>query len=352
MRRLAAVLLLLLLCATPAFAVGLVTRYVDPDSAGGNGTTSALTGANAAYASCSAWEAAEDDNLVTADVVHRVYFLSQHASHTADTTTCAISGWTTDATRYIDMVVDPSYRHSGVYSTTKYRMEMTNPAAGQILQIQEEYVNVTGFQVKLTSDNTSAYKTVTIDSVSTSVVRLDKCLIVGVLGSNTSSTNTSGLQISDTQTTVYVTNSLIAGYLNGRATPVGRGVYVIDVANAYFYNNTWVNNTTGLFRNTSGTVQITNGGFSGNTTAYTGTGVTCTTCSTTTPTFKNAGGSPPDYHLATGDTTWTGAGASATDLSASFTDDVDGKTRFLPWTLGFDQQDAVSFLSLLILMLP
>ncbi len=68
-------------------------RYVNTDStAGGDGTTNAITGDNRAYASLNEWEAAEQINLTLYYQSHIVYC----SGSTPDTTSVEILGWTTN----------------------------------------------------------------------------------------------------------------------------------------------------------------------------------------------------------------------------------------------------------------
>ena len=123
------------------------TRYVDVDAdAGGDGTTNGLSGGTCAYKSLSIWEAARDDvgDLVTNDSIEDVVCGSAHASHTADTGGVVIDGWTTDATRYINIRGAASDSHLGVYDATKYRLAMTNSTA---LNLNEQYVRVNRLQL-------------------------------------------------------------------------------------------------------------------------------------------------------------------------------------------------------------
>ena len=83
-----------------------VERFVDMEveSAGGNGTTRVHdTGdANRAYSSLSAWESAEQTNLVTDTDTHRV----RCAGSTADTTLVQLIGWTPNASFFITIQGD------------------------------------------------------------------------------------------------------------------------------------------------------------------------------------------------------------------------------------------------------
>ena len=118
-----------------------ITRYVNPGSTGGNGTTSALSGANAAYASLSAWEAAEQQDLVTGNNIALV----NCAGTTADTTVTTIVGWTTGATNYIEIIGDNT---TGKWSTSNYRL---SAGFGILIDIQEENVRIDKLQLDQTS---------------------------------------------------------------------------------------------------------------------------------------------------------------------------------------------------------
>ena len=59
------IIILTLLVLGNIASAATVTRYVNPGSVGGNGTTAALTGTDAAYVSLSAWNTAEATDLVS-----------------------------------------------------------------------------------------------------------------------------------------------------------------------------------------------------------------------------------------------------------------------------------------------
>src|SRR5687768_517134 len=99
----------------------MATRYVDPNStAGGDGTTTALAGANRAYVSMSAWEAARQADLTLTETEECICLTNGGLE---DATTVSIDGWTTDATHYIDIKTDAAYRHAGTFDATKYRLK-------------------------------------------------------------------------------------------------------------------------------------------------------------------------------------------------------------------------------------
>jgi hypothetical protein len=129
-----------------------VVRYVNPGSTGGNGTTPALTGVNAAYASMSAWDAAEQTNLVTDGDTHLLL-----CAGGSDNTTCQLNGWTTDATHDITIQGDSGqsdgFNTTGAFSTSFYHMHL-DATQNIILDIREDYVTVDGIQFLMdASDN-------------------------------------------------------------------------------------------------------------------------------------------------------------------------------------------------------
>ena len=110
-----------------------ITRYVNTGSSGGNGTTSALTGDNAAYASLNAWEAAEDgiDHAGDDMVVNCAGATDDGAG------TCVIdSGWTADS---ISIIGDAD----GVWDDSHYTMGVGN---WQYILIQHSDVSIANIQ--------------------------------------------------------------------------------------------------------------------------------------------------------------------------------------------------------------
>lgn len=70
----------------------------------------------------------------------------------ADTTAADIVGHETDATHTITVTCDAGDRHSGVWNTSKYRLEGISIADSGLLAINENNVTVDGLQVYLTTD--------------------------------------------------------------------------------------------------------------------------------------------------------------------------------------------------------
>ncbi len=128
--------------------VAEVVRYVNTASSGGDGTTNAESGAQAAYASLNAWEAAEQTDLVSDGNWMHVY-CSTGSGTAADTTAVTVYGWTTDATHYILIeAADGDQAVKSGVSATRYRLDVSSDTA---LKIYEHYVRVDGLQIRTTA---------------------------------------------------------------------------------------------------------------------------------------------------------------------------------------------------------
>jgi hypothetical protein len=124
----------------------LVTRYVNAGSSGGDGTTQALTGSTAAYASLAAWQAARFRNLVSADEIEEV--ICEGSTEDAITATLLLSGWTTDATRYVSIKAGPNDRATTKWSNSKYRITLTPTGGGNTIENSSIlYLRIDGLQI-------------------------------------------------------------------------------------------------------------------------------------------------------------------------------------------------------------
>jgi hypothetical protein len=302
------------------------TRYVDPNAAaGGTGTTNALSGANCAYVSLAVWEAARQADLTSSDVIERCVCSSDDAgsTHAADTTVFDIDGWTTDATRYIQ--IEAASSHGGKWNDSIYRLAVAS--GSHAFSCTEEYLRIYGLQIYRNQNLDCIYTASALSGVWT----LEKLILkkAGTDGACFRSNSTSFAG------TVNIHNSIL--YDSPWVAFVARGA---SGATYNLRNCTFHNNTNGIYNVDSRTVAATNCGLAATVAnAYIGT-VTQTTCSTSAPTFVDEAGD--DFHLAAADSTWKNAG---TDLSATFTDDIDGETRPTgagTWDIGCDEYVSAS----------
>ncbi len=178
-----------------------VTRFVNTSSSGGDGTTNNESGATAAYASLSAWEAAEQTNLVADGDVH-VVNCDSGSSDNADTISTTIDGWTTGASNNI--TINGEDLTSTAFSTGKYRMDCNDGC----LTINENYVTVNQIQFKVTRDVSNFPQGVGTNSMASggSDVIINRCVVlVNLAGGNARR----GIKGGDSDTTMTIKNTVI-----------------------------------------------------------------------------------------------------------------------------------------------
>jgi len=96
------------------------------------------------YTSLSAWEAAENRDLVASDEIAVARIEGPWTN--PDTSPVVIDGWTTDATHYIKIYTTLDARHGGKWDNTKYRLETTDSTA---VDVNENYVKIDGLQISV-----------------------------------------------------------------------------------------------------------------------------------------------------------------------------------------------------------
>lgn len=115
-----------------------VIRYINCSSAGGDGTTNAESGANAAYPSFQSWEAGERTDLVAAADTHRV-ICSSGTSNNEDLLNLAytVSLWTTSVAFGITLEAAPGEEAGTEWDDTKYRLVQLAASNSFGLKLQE-----------------------------------------------------------------------------------------------------------------------------------------------------------------------------------------------------------------------
>lgn len=351
MRRLLLIAAAVLLLAGQGWAATTVIRYVDPNSAactGANcGTTNALSSADNthAYPSLFAWEAARQRNLVTADEIERVICSSDDAgsTHAADTTGVTIDGWTTDATRYIQ--IEAASSHGGKWNESIYRRD-----GAARLQIGESFVNVIGIQIRITS---AATRSLFINGAGVNgTINISNCYLES--SGSGSSHILDVYSIAATTVNVYNTISV-------NVTGSGRYAFYVNDADATvnLYNctgiNKYNNSTSRTFMVDAGTMNLANclGVASGTSPAFykaAAATVSASYCASDDATADDWGGSGNrinqaftfvdeannDFHLASDDGGARDFGVSDPG-SGLYSDDIDGVTRTGTWDIGADE---------------
>jgi hypothetical protein len=301
------------------------------------------------YTSLSAWEAGEQGDLVSQNEIAQAECYAMQ-----DTTAVTVDGWTTDATRYIEITVPTAERHSGVWDATKYRLVVN--VDGSVLYCAEDFYRVKGVQVHntRTTGNPEGFNSYT--ATAGAVHYYSYCISRGA-GSNATSRGFN-LRVN----TGYVWNNLAYDWTGGSNSAGirqnGNSGFTI-----YCYNFTSHSNDYGFQHHDNGASMIVKNCLAdGNTVSFQAdwnwpSGCNYNACDTALTTTGNGGYNDPpgansrysqtftfvneagdDFHLASSD---AGAKDYGTDLSAdanlAFSDDVDLQTRSGSWDIGFDE---------------
>jgi hypothetical protein len=317
-----------------------ITVYVD-------GTTSGSAHAGGAhYATLSAALTAECTSYDLVSTLNGSVHIE--CANILDTAAAAVpSTCTTDATHYIRIFGKASDRTSsntGKWSTGRYRLHRTS---GNALTIAARYVRVEDIQVSVTDTSSTVRYGIITSPVAAggSDIRIDGCVIVGDVASNTNAGSCAGISASDADATVTIRNCVIYNWINN--TTLGVGI-LCSGSPTTVENCTVVGNGQYGIRRASGTVAVTNTYAGSNATEdFSGT-ITYTTCASadatvrtgvtasiaySTANFVNVTASTADLHLVGGASATLLSGG--TDLSGSFTTDIDGDT-YSTWSIGAD----------------
>ena len=319
-----------------------VVKIVDPDN--GSGTD---------YTSLSAWEAGQQQDLVTNDRI--AVAKCRCTGGTADTTTCEVAGWTTSATQYIKIWTDPaeSYRHTGKWSTgNKYRMY----ADALLLYVSEaNHVIIDGLQFGIPSSGGNNICLGTINMTGWAHIRNN------VVMAEVGAVNCSGISVWSSNQYIY--NNIVIGFSDHSGTLY----YGIKQQAAFpypiaIYNNTVVDCYVGIYTNNGGDNgydALKNNIFYNCTTPIIGTfaagsGYNATEDASLGASYSVSGGATGDrtsqtfsfvgsgdYHLTASDAGAKGHGANLyNDAVCPFQTDIDGDDRGgsgASWDIGADE---------------
>lgn len=173
------------------------------------------------YASLSAAEAGASDSnhinntsLVTADVVLNIVCYYDHDDYTPDSTACTVNGYTTDATRYINIYTPTggtqsinSQRHSGILSTSRYLLLMSDWTTPVLVISDASRVHITGLQLRYGVTSYDVANPITNITGESPDITYDSCIICCTSSNNT---RCIGAQIG-AAATVRFSNSIIYG---------------------------------------------------------------------------------------------------------------------------------------------
>lgn len=300
------------------------------------------------YTSLAAAIAGEDKNLVSLD---RQLTIECYAKQDTSAVYFTRTAWTTDATRYILVTCPSTERHSGIYSTSKYRLEVSNNTPFRI--DHGVFITVEWLQIHLVTGTDMRVVYFGGATASASNITLRNCIVRSYGGAQYNA----GIHASYTgnsSSNIYVYNNLVYG--GDTVNNVHNyGLQSDIVGNYYFFNNTIIsrygvkrNNGTFILKNNLfQVVESTGTGTMGAGTNYnrtnlsslgytvTGGGNTSDATSQTF-TFVDSSATPPDFHLASNDAGAKNLGVSDPG-SGLFSNDIDGQTRYGSWDVGADE---------------
>ena len=329
-------------------------RYVNPNSAGGDGTTQALSGSTAAYASLN--QALGSQFAAIGDLVSNDLQLTiECAGGVADTVRINRNdAWTTSATCYLLIRAAASDRASAVWSESKYRYSNSlGTGSGYALSLGTiNYLRIDGLQFENTHATNAGGGIILNAQNAANDIRVSGCyirspnMVAGLSGLNYSQIGASGTKA------FYAVNNVVEGFTTG-LNPADRSTNVC-------YNNTLVNCATGISAtSTVGTCYFINNLFTGCTTAI-GDGASGDTCDTNATDLSSLGSGLPsgtgnrvsqtftfagtgDYRLASGDAGAKGFGSNlSADSRYPFNTEMDGTARPSTWDIGADQVTTAS----------
>lgn len=225
-----------------------IVRYVNTASTGGNGTTNDESGANAAYASLSAWEAAEQTDLDAAGNWMHVYCTTGSGT-AADTTALLLATWTTSANSYI--LIEAASGDEAVktgWDATRYRLDVTDNDA---VELREDFVRFKGLQLRTTYSSTDYRYCIVLDTIdATNEIRVYNCRLENDAPDN----NHGGIYATDIDSVLKVWNTIIANcsYMGIRTNATTTAIY-----NCVIYG-VGAGSAYGLYEGGSGTYDVIN----------------------------------------------------------------------------------------------
>ncbi len=306
------------------------------------------------YTSLSAWDAGYGSNTGThnGDIVSNDIIEKAECYDFLDINVVDINGWTTDATRYLEVYTPTAERHDGT-AGTGYRIVPSSNPASAILTISEEYVRIIGVAISCPNFNRASDYDLVAASPS-GACRIDFGYNLIHDGHNAGAGGNNGMRITfggsatqviniyntvvfdlDTGGFIYVTN-------NANCT---LNFYSVTVANCVgsgfdrIFNGTGTTTHINVYSGACGADYNTGDTYNTVTTCYDsdGGGIAGATAAHSTSAgcyFTNITDGSEDYSIKTDSALKdNGTDTSGTGAPLNFTDDILGETRST-WDVG------------------
>ncbi len=290
----------------------------------------ALYGVGNYYTAMSSWESAQDRDLTATGDGEIAILECYNDWPTGLSDNLTINGWTTDATRYIEIRTPESERHDGTPESGFWMTSAVNTLTSR------EHIKLIGLDIHSTEASTGTVLYIGPYEAITATV--DSCIVHGESSCYT------GFAIGAHASTVNVRNTLFTKAARN-------GVAAGSTATTTLYNCVIADNNTSDNEYRQGissgaTTTMTNTvAYNNNREDFDGTAATLTTCASSDSTAYGTGAitgivsgdfnaaASEDYHLSGASSALYDVG---TDLSTTFTTDIDGDT-WADWSIGFDQ---------------
>ena len=276
------------------------------------------------YTTLTAWEAANQGNLVTADEIRVAECYDDWASGLDDK--LVIDGSTTDATRYLMITVAAGHRHTGIPQSGFFVKK--NVGYGALLWDSDLYTRLEWLDLENTNSNGQALYANAGSGIYSNLIAKTAGTSQYVVGLYSQNITIHGALVYGGGSGVVQLNSAIATNIyNSVATGCAKG-FDISSALAVLKNCVAYNNTT----NYSGTFSASSTNNATSSASDDAPGAS-SVVGITSADFVNAAGN--DYHLAAG-SALIGAGVN---LYADFQADIDGDAwpSSGAWDIGFDR---------------
>lgn len=288
------------------------------------------------YSSVSAWESGEQGNLSGVGEVKGVIY------DVNTTTSTTIAGSTNlSASDFRHLTTDSTTRHAGKWDTSKSNFQFSS-AVTNVVDIQEAFFQLSYCQL----ENTNGSPTGVVRVTNVASVLIDQCICWSATGGGDDNAgvylnsagctsikvrNTvcygarGGIRSDNSSQTVTMENCAFVGGTKGISTAGGNG---FTLKNVYCGGNTSDISETGGSYAPAGwsytTVMVS--------AAYSATGLTAS-IAYSTANFTNVTAGSVDIHLVSGSALID----AGTDLSGTFTVDINGATRSGTWDVGPDE---------------
>lgn len=280
------------------------------------------------FTSLIAWQAASFRNLVASDEIERVICYSGGNLGAVN-----LNGWTMDATHYMEIIAAPGEQHSGVWDYSK--AYITSTSNGLISNGPTDNVFIRGLQIELNNAPTTRYALRFAGANAAGIVEKVLLRRSGTAASQFGFSTTGNVAIRNSIAYNFDGANCI-GFLAQGSVPKFLNCTAYNCQTSYVFNfgAPYSRNCLSAVSPNGFISTVGDHDYHASDLPFDAPG----THSRNSQTFSFVDAAARDLHLLAVD---QGAVGHGEDLSATFTDDIDGFTRVAPWDIGADQAAGV-----------